>query len=96
MNANRVISRYREISSSLRSLLGRILHRAGVPAWPKMFQNLRASRATELANEYPAHAAAAWLGHSVIVSSKHHWQVTDGDFEAAARGNVAASNDASK
>jgi len=61
-----------------------------------MFQNLRASRATDLANEYPAHVAAAWLGYSVIVANKHYWQVTDGDFEAAARGNVAASNDASE
>jgi integrase len=46
-------------------------------------QNLRASRETELAAEYPAHVVAAWMGHSVIVSAKHYLQVTDSDFDKA-------------
>ena len=50
-----------------------------------MFQNLRASRATELANEYAAHVAAAWLGHSTAIASKHYWRVTDDDYEKAAQ-----------
>jgi hypothetical protein len=54
-----------------------------VAAWPKLFQNLRASRTTELAAEYPAHVAAYWLGHSTLVASKHYWQVTDADYERA-------------
>src|SRR4029077_7308271 len=51
----------------------------------------RASRATELANEFPAHVAAAWLGHSTLVANKHFWQVTDDDFaKATGTGTEAA------
>ena len=78
-----VISRYRERNQNLRTQLGRIIRRAGVKPWPKLFQNLRASRATELAAEHPAHVAAAWLGHSTLVANKHYWQVTEDDFKRA-------------
>lgn len=44
---------------NLRTQLQRILKRAGLTAWPKLWQNLRATRATELADRYPAHVAAA-------------------------------------
>jgi hypothetical protein len=56
---------------------------AGVKPWPKLFQNLRASRATELAAEFPAHVAADWLGHSTMVAQKHYWRTQDSDFEKA-------------
>ncbi|WP_391580980.1 tyrosine-type recombinase/integrase [Bythopirellula polymerisocia] len=79
-----VIRRYRENNVNLRTQLLRILKKAGLNPWPKLFQNLRATRATELAAEYPAHVAAAWLGHSTLVAQKHYWQVTDADFEKAA------------
>lgn len=78
-----VITRYRDANANLRTQLQRIIRKAGVKPWPKLFQNLRATRATELANEYPAHVAAAWLGHSTVVASKHYWQVTDADFSKA-------------
>jgi len=55
-----------------------------------LFQNLRASRATELASEHPAHVAAAWLGHSTLVANKHYWQVTDADFAKAIAGDAEA------
>jgi integrase len=80
-----VISRYRDSNSNLRTQLLRIIKRAGLTAWPKLFQNLRASRATELAAEYPGHVAAAWLGHSNKIADDHYRQVTDADFERAAR-----------
>lgn len=81
--ADHVITGYRGRATNLRTQLQRILKRAGVEAWPKLFQNLRASRATELAAEFPAHVAAAWLGHSTLIAQKHYWQVTDADFEKA-------------
>lgn len=55
-----VITRYRDANANLRTQLQRIIRRAGLKSWPKLWQNLRASRATELANEYPAHVAAGW------------------------------------
>lgn len=86
-----VVSRYRDPNANLRTQLLRILQKAGVSPWPTLFQNLRASRATELAAEHPAHVAAAWLGHSTLVAQKHYWQVTDSDFDRAAN---AAQNPA--
>lgn len=62
-----VITRYRD-GSNLRTQLKRIIKRASLTPWPRITHNLRASRATELAAEYPAHVAAAWLGHSTLVA----------------------------
>ena len=88
------IARCRHKSVNLRTQFQRIISRAGLAPWPKLFQTLRASRATELANEYPAHVAAAWLGHSTVVAAKHYWQVTDADFEKSGTkcGTVSARN----
>lgn len=77
-----VITRYRD-GCNVRIQLARIVRRAGLTPWPRITHNLRASRATELAAEHPAHVAAAWLGHSTLVAHKHYWTVTDGDFERA-------------
>ena len=84
-----VITRYRAENVNLRTQFERIIRRAGLKPWPKLFQNLR-DRATELASEHPAHVAAAWLGHSTIVANKHYWQVTDGDFAKAIGGGTEA------
>ena len=78
-----MITRYRDTNANLRTQLLRIIAKAGLKPWPKLFQNLRASRATELAAEHPAHVAADWLGHSTTIADKHYWQVTDADFDRA-------------
>ena len=88
-----IITRYRDANANLRTQLNRILRKAGVAPWPKLFHNLRASRATELAADYPAHVAAAWLGHSTLIANKHYWQVTDDNFTKAV-GSSAAQNPA--
>jgi integrase len=56
-----VITRYRTASVNLRTQFQRYILKAGVKPWPKLWQNLRASRATELADSYPSHVCAAWL-----------------------------------
>jgi integrase len=80
--AEPVISRYRE-GANLRTQLERIIRRAGLKPWPKLFQNLRASRQTELAKDHPIHVACAWIGNSPRVAGNHYLQVTDADFEVA-------------
>ena len=80
-----VIRRHRDGNANLRTQLMRIMKRAGVAPWPKLFQNMRATRATELAAEFPAHVAADWLGHSTLVAQKHYWQTTDADFAKATK-----------
>ena len=44
-----VVNRYRNSNANLRTRLGRIIRRAGLKPWPRLFHNLRASRETELA-----------------------------------------------
>jgi hypothetical protein len=51
--------------------------------WSKLFQNLRATRATELADEFPPHVAADWLGHSTMIADKHYRQTTADHFARA-------------
>ena len=79
-----VITRYRG-NANLRTQLQKIIKRAGVTPWPKLWQNLRANRATELAGVFPGHVASAFLGHSERVAQKHYWQVTDEDFKKRAQ-----------
>ena len=80
--------------------LWRLIKRAGLPALPKPFVNMRGSFATELAQMYPGHVAAAWLGHSEAIANKHYRMVRDADYERAIgvattgtkTGTVAAQN----
>lgn len=82
------IMRYRSCGVNLRTQLGKIIKRAGLTAWPKMWQNLRSTRQTELADAFPAHVVSAWLGNSVTVATKHYLQVTDSHFEVALQNPV--------
>lgn len=72
-------------NSNLRTQFVRILRRAGVKPWPRLFHSLRASRETELAAKYPIHIVTAWLGNTPAIAMKHYLQVTDADFERAAK-----------
>ena len=81
--ATHVISRYREPSANLRTQFQRYIEKAGVKPWPKLWQNLRATRATELADLYPSHVCAAWLGHTERIADAFYRQVTDDHFAKA-------------
>lgn len=81
--AEHIIGRTRDSSTNLRTTMQKIIRRAGLSPWPKLFQNLRATRATELADEFPSHVATAWLGHSERIADKHYRQVTDDHFDRA-------------
>ena len=85
------ITRYRHPGVNLRTQLMRIIKRAGLKPWPKLWQNLRSTRETELADSFPAHVASAWIGNSVQVAVKHYLQVTDDHFAQAVRNPVQHS-----
>ena len=51
--AKYVITRYRDRNSNLRTQLERIISKAGLKPWPKLFQNLRSTRETELTETFP-------------------------------------------
>lgn len=85
-----VITRYREANSNLRTQLQRIVRKAGLSPWPKLFQNLRSTRQTELSESFPAHVVCAWLGNSEKVAQGHYLQVTDAHFARAIKTEAEA------
>jgi len=89
-----VISRYRESSVNLRTRLQRIINRAGLKPWPKLWHNLRATCQTELADRFPAHVVSAWIGNSTAVAAEHYLQVTDAHYAAAIGSGVPAGEGA--
>ncbi len=76
-----VVTKIRDSESNLRTTFLKIIKRAGLKPWPKLFQNMRASRQTELQEEYPTHVVCAWMGNSPKVAQKHYLQVTDEHFK---------------
>ena len=86
-----VITRYRNSNINLRSQLLDIIRKAGLKEWPKLFQNLRSTRQTELAESYPMHVVCAWIGNSAAVTAKHYLQLTDEHFQQALRGPERAA-----
>src|SRR5262249_42560705 len=67
-----VITRYRDKNANLRTAFLKIIKRAGVKPWPKVFHNLRASRETELAAQFPIHVVCQWIGNSAAIAAKHY------------------------
>ncbi len=76
-----VITRYRE-GQNLGSLFRKIVIRAGVKPWPKLCQNLRSTRETELFRITNGNIKAVcdWIGNSPEVAMRHYAQVTEEDF----------------
>lgn len=95
--AEYVIMQYRSVRQNLSTQFERIVCRAGIEPWPKLFQNLRSTRETELMETYPAHVVCAWIGNSEAVAQKHYLQVTDDHFAKAVRtaGDTAPLSDLS-
>ena len=84
-----VITRYRDRNGNLRTQFERIIRKAGLEPWPKLFQNLRSTRQTELSESFPSHVVCRWLGNSRPVADKHYLQVTDEHFTPHAAQNPA-------
>lgn len=80
-----VITRYRHKNANLRTQFQRIIRSAGLTPWPKLFQNLRSTRETELAERFPIHKVCRWLGNTQAVAAKHYLQLRDEDFDQASR-----------
>ena len=85
-----VFTNTRDAGSNFRTTFEKIIHRAGLLPWEKPFQNMRASRETELTQSHPLHVVTAWIGNSAPIAAKNYLQVTDADFARAAKGHVRA------
>ncbi len=81
------INRYSDTKVNLRTHLNRIIKRAGLEPWPKLFQNLRSTRETELFRKTGGNvkAVCTWLGNSPEIALQHYAQVTEEDIQEAAK-----------
>ena len=71
-------------NSNLRTEMTRLLRRAGVSGWPRLFHSMRASRQTELQHEFPLQVVCSWLGNSPRIAQQSYLLVTEDDFAKAA------------
>ncbi len=78
-----VINRYRRHDQNLGTTFKKIVERAGHKPWPKLLQNLRASRETELLARFPAKDVTEWCGNSIAVAMDHYAMATKATFKAA-------------
>lgn len=59
------------MNTNLRTTFEKIVKRAGLTPWPRLFQNLRASRETELVEKHPVQVVTSWLGNTPSVAMRH-------------------------
>lgn len=78
---------------NLRTRARKIIKRAGIEPWPRLFNNLRSSCETDLTARFPLHVVCAWIGNREAVALKHYLQVTEAHF-AAASGSARKSKPA--
>ncbi len=91
-----VVPRLRDPAMNLRTTFGKIIARAGVKPWPRLFHNMRASCACDWVEDFPAHVVAGWLGHSPLIAARHYLQTRDAHFDLAAGMGEAAANPATQ
>ncbi len=83
-----VVPRASRIGVNINPQMRRIVDRAKVTPWPKMFVNLRSSCESDLLKLHPFHAVCAWMGHGPEISMRHYAQVTEDDFKKAVQNPV--------
>jgi len=72
-----------EPTKNLGTTFKKIIRGAGLEPWPKPFQNLRASRQTELEQSFPTYVVCKWMGNTPSVAHKHYLTVTEDHFQQA-------------
>ena len=78
-----ILSADQDDSVNWRRMFTKIVKRADVEPWPKIFQALRATRETELASTLPLHVVTAWCGNTPTIALKHYLMTTNDHFERA-------------
>lgn len=82
--ADYAIATVRGSEAVYRAGLLRIMKRAGLKPWPKVFHNMRASRQTELLDQFPIKDVCSWIGNSQAVAMKHYAMQRADSFARAA------------
>jgi hypothetical protein len=87
---------YENACQMYRKIVEAAVKRAGLTPWPKLFQNLRSTRETELCRNYPIHNVTKWLGNSPNIAIRHYLQTTDADYKEAAQHGARAAQKAAQ
>jgi len=66
----------------------KLIKRAGLTPWPRLFNTLRSSCETDLLESFPISAVVDWLGHSAAIALKHYARVPDHLFDRASKGGA--------
>ncbi len=80
-------------TTNWRTQMLRIVLRAGITPWPRLFHGMRAACQTDLANKFPAHVVCGWLGNSVAVANEHYLQTTEDHFAKAVQSGAKSGAD---
>lgn len=81
--SDHVIDRCRGAATNWRAQIIPLVAKAGIELWPKLFHNLRASRETELCEQFSVNVACEWIGNSAGVALTHYLTVRPDDFAKA-------------
>lgn len=69
--------------ANLRTTLGKIVRKAGVQPWPRIWHSLRASCESDLAQSFPLATVTKWLGNTPSVALRHYVDPTEAAFDRA-------------
>lgn len=80
-----VIPTYRDLKTNLGTMFARIAQKAGLGKIPRPFDNMRATRCSEISRKYGPACESRWMGHTIETCVKHYDQAFDEDFSEASR-----------
>ena len=83
-------------NANLRTTFKKIVRRAGLEPWTRLWHSMRASCETDLARQFPLAVVAKWLGNTQAVAMRHYVDVTDADFERAIIGDAQPAQKAAQ
>ncbi len=83
-------------NANLRTTLAKVVRRAGLEPWTRLWHSMRASCETDLARQFPLAVVAKWLGNTQAVAMRHYVDVTDADFERAVSGDAQRVEEAAQ
>jgi len=69
--------------ANMRTTFGKIVRRAGVEPWPRLWHSLRASCESDLAQSFPLATVTKWLGNTPSVALRHYVDPTEAAFDRA-------------
>ncbi len=77
-------------NANLRTQFLKLIAKAGLEPWPRLFHSMRASRQTELEERFPSHVVCSWIGNSVAIAKASYLLITDDHFKQAAKDETNA------